>query len=196
MIAIGATAYGVGVLSIVANLWNGGGMWSYLGASGGPRVYEHTEAEQVKCGDPAEQSQCKLGDDIGDGCGHGNFMAVSVSCQCPAANFVCPTVECSCPVVECSCSCGETRGLEDYNMSADFRWAELFREPGFTFSWFSWGTLCWFLARCMPAAFGRRAAAPRVILESEFCRYATQMPSPDRRGSTPVRPVRRAGHVA
>ena len=164
--------------------------------SGGPRSFDHTGASQSKSGGPAEQSQFGLGDDNGDGCGHGNVMPVSVSCLCPAANFVCPTVECSCPVVECSCSCGEVRGVEDYNTSADFRWVELFREPGFTFTWFSWGTFCGLLARCVPAAFRRRAAAPPPILESSFCRHATQMPSPDCRGSTPVRPVRRAGHVA
>ena len=184
--AVSAT-YVVGLLGAIAGFWTGGEVWSVLDV-GGRRATSRTFDGAGGIGGSAEQSQFGLGDDNGDGCGRGAFMPVSVSCQCPS-------VECTCPQVEVSCSCGDVPA-DTYNMSVVFRWSELFREPAFTFSWLSWGAMCGLLARCIPSVFQRKATPLPAILERDICRYATEVPSPDRGRTTPVRPVRRTGHVA
>ena len=123
------------------------------------------------------------GDDGGDGHQRGSFMPMSVSCSCPS--------------VECTCSFGDTPRTSGSERVCDFSWIEFLWEPTFIFSWLSWSIACGFVfvPRCMHAACQRRADSPSPLLETDFCRYATKMPSPIPGRPALVRKVRRRGHV-
>ena len=175
MVAVGSTAaVVVAVVSALAGIWTGAPFdWQHVVESGKERPHVVYSGDGARGGGGGSSEQSQFGTDVGAGDVHqqGAFMPVSVSCQCPSVDCACaqcPNIECACAPVECSCACGEMGvGGRQYNGTGDYSWSELFREPGFFFSWLSWGSFCGLLPRCLSAAFRRRdgAAPPPAISE-------------------------------